>query len=88
MNEDWKQNRRESGKGSQERGKLVNALDETIRRLEFSNRSLKSRLAAQTGAAAERTKADMALNDARIETLRGKRVTCSPARAGPRVSSA
>ncbi len=75
VNEDWKQNRKTTQKGSQQTGKLVNALDETIRRLEFSNRSLKSRLAAQSGPAAERTQADIAQNEARIETLRGKRVT-------------
>jgi chromosome segregation ATPase len=73
-NEDYNQNRRTQTKANQQKGKLIDALDETIKRLEFENRSLKIRLASSTGQAAVRVQADIAHNTALIETLKGKRV--------------
>jgi hypothetical protein len=73
-NEDYRQNRRTTTKANEQKGKLMNALDETIKRLEFENRSLKSRLATTSGPAATRIQADIAHNTALIETLKGKRI--------------
>jgi hypothetical protein len=73
-NEDYRQNRRVTTKANEQKDKLMNALDETIKRLEFENRALKGRLATTTGPAATRIQADIAHNTALIETLKGKRI--------------
>ncbi|MEI6536892.1 MAG: hypothetical protein WCN98_16220 [Verrucomicrobiaceae bacterium] len=74
LNEDYTQNRKATTKANQAKGKLTNAIDENIKRLEFFNRSFRSRMAGQSPATVERLKADIARNEALIETLQGKRV--------------
>lgn len=75
LNEDYEQNRKATGKASQEKGKLTSAIDENIKRLEFANRSLRSRMEGQAPKYVERLKADVARNEALIEALRGHRTT-------------
>jgi hypothetical protein len=74
LNEDYVQNRKATTRANQARGKLTSAIDENIKRLEFFNRSLKTRMAGQTAAGQERLQADITRNEALIQTLQGKRV--------------
>lgn len=74
-NPEWRQNRRVTQQGRQQQGKLRSAIDENISRLEFTNRSLAARRRQLSGPALQRVEADIARNNALIETLRGKRVT-------------
>ncbi len=73
LNEDYKQNKRDTRRAGEEKGKLFNAIDETVKRLEFSNRALRGRLAGQSAASAKRIQADIARNETLIATLQGDR---------------
>jgi hypothetical protein len=73
VSEDYRQNQRNTRKTDEQKGKIFNAIDETVKRLEFSNRSLQSRLATATPASAKRMQADIARNETLINTLEGKR---------------
>ena len=74
LNEDYVHNRKSTTKTNQAKGKLTSALDENIKRLESNNRLLRSRMAGQSAASVARIQADIARNEALIETLRGNRV--------------
>ena len=74
-NPEWRQNRRVTTQTRQQQGRLRDAIDENVSRLEFTNRSLATRRRQLTGAAAQRVDADIARNNALIETLRGKKAT-------------
>ena len=74
LNEDHVQNRKSTTKANQAKGKLTSALDENIKRLESSNRLLRSRMAGQSAASVARIQSDITRNEALIETLLGNRV--------------
>jgi hypothetical protein len=72
LNKDWEKNRR--AKVKEQKGRLYNAIDETIRRLESNNLSLRTSLAGRPSpAVVTRVRADIARNDVLIATLRGGR---------------
>ena len=73
-NPDYEQNRKATRKANQEKGKLTNAIDENIKRLEFTNRTLLGRMKTQSAKSAERLQADITRNEALIEALKGHRV--------------
>lgn len=68
-NEDWKANRRATLKAAQEKGKLGDAIDDSIRRLESTNRYKQSQLATASPETARLLKADIARNEFLIDTL-------------------
>jgi hypothetical protein len=75
VNEDWKQDRRNTRRTGEEKGKLFNAIDENVKRLEATNRALKGRLQGQSPASAARIQADITRNEALIASLNGERNT-------------
>jgi hypothetical protein len=74
LNEDYEQDRKVTTKAGQEKGKLTSAIDENIKRLEFTNRSIRTRMDGPSARSIERMKGDIARNEALIDALRGHRV--------------
>ncbi len=75
INEDWKANRRATLKSAKEKGKLGDAIDDNIRRLESTNRYKQSQLAAAKPETARLLKADIARNQSLINALENARGT-------------
>ncbi len=75
INEDWKANRRATLKSAKEKGKLGDAIDDNIRRLESTNRYKQSQLAAAKAETARLLKADIARNQSLINALENARET-------------
>ena len=75
VNEDWKQDRRNTRRAGEEKGKLFDAIDVNVKRLEATNRTLKGRLQGQSPAAAARIQADITRNESLIASLNGERNT-------------
>ena len=77
INEDWKANRRATLKAAKEKGKLGDAIDDSIRRLESTNRYKQSQLAAAKPETARLLKADIARNETLLNALENARETLS-----------
>ncbi len=75
INEDWKANRRATLKSAKEKGKLGDAIDDNIRRLESTNRYKQSQLAAAKPETARLLKADIARNQSLVNALENARET-------------
>ncbi len=75
LSEDWKANRRATLKAAQQKGKLGDAIDDSIRRLTSTNRYKQSQLPAARPETARLLQADILRNQALIGALENSRET-------------
>lgn len=75
LSEDWQANRRATLKAAQQKGKLGNAIDDSIRRLTSTNRYKQSQLSTARPETARLLQADIRRNQALIGTLENSRET-------------